>query len=105
MKETHKQKIDRQRGAAADRAFDPIRAAIDCGDLVITPGAIHRDDVGDYVCQHGTAMDVHCCGCHSGFIFDLEHECEPELMRRCLRGRCLGEDCPIHGGPNPEGSR
>lgn len=34
-----------------------------------------QDDLGDWVCEHGTAMDVHCCNCHSGFIFDLEHEC------------------------------
>lgn len=25
---------------------------------------------GDWVCEHGTASDVHCCGCHSGFLFD-----------------------------------
>lgn len=31
----------------------------------------------DAVCQHGTAMDVHCCHCHSGFIFDTNHECPP----------------------------
>lgn len=30
---------------------------------------------GDWLCEHGTAMDVHCCGCHSGFVFDLDHEC------------------------------
>ena len=24
---------------------------------------------------------------------------------RCRAGRCLHEDCPIHGGPNPEGER
>lgn len=24
----------------------------------------------DMVCSHGVAMDVHCCGCHSGFLFD-----------------------------------
>ena len=24
------------------------------------------------VCEHGTAMDVHCCGCHSGFLFDVQ---------------------------------
>jgi hypothetical protein len=23
------------------------------------------------VCEHGTAMDVHCCNCHSGFLFDV----------------------------------
>jgi hypothetical protein len=26
----------------------------------------------DVVCEHGTAMDVHCCGCHSGFLFDVQ---------------------------------
>ncbi len=26
----------------------------------------------DPVCEHGTAMDVHCCGCHSGFLFDIQ---------------------------------
>jgi len=35
------------------------------------------DDAGDWVCEHGTAMDVHCCNCHSGFIFDIDHECDP----------------------------
>lgn len=24
----------------------------------------------DLVCEHGRAMDVHCCNCHGGFIFD-----------------------------------
>lgn len=24
----------------------------------------------DVTCEHGVAMDVHCCGCHSGFLFD-----------------------------------
>jgi hypothetical protein len=28
------------------------------------------DARGDVVCEHGTAMDVHCCNCHSGFLFD-----------------------------------
>ena len=31
----------------------------------------------DVTCEHGTAMDVHCCHCHSGFIFDQQHECPP----------------------------
>jgi hypothetical protein len=26
----------------------------------------------DVVCDHGTAMDVHCCNCHSGFLFDSD---------------------------------
>jgi hypothetical protein len=26
----------------------------------------------DVTCQHGVAMDVHCCNCHSGFLFDPE---------------------------------
>src|SRR4249920_1833933 len=36
----------------------------------------------DHVCEHGTAMDVHCCNCHSGFIFDLNHECLETNMSR-----------------------
>ena len=32
----------------------------------------HTDDHGDVVCEHGTAVDVHCCNCHSGFLFDAE---------------------------------
>jgi hypothetical protein len=31
------------------------------------------------VCEHGTAMDVHCCNCHSGFVFDMAHECPPSM--------------------------
>jgi hypothetical protein len=47
-----------------------------------------RESVADYIdkgpriprvvitetpqCEHGTAMDVHCCGCHSGFLFDTQ---------------------------------
>ncbi len=34
----------------------------------------------DAVCEHGTALDVHCCNCHSGFIFDRNHECPEESM-------------------------
>jgi hypothetical protein len=35
-----------------------------------------RAENGDVVCvAHGTAIDVHCCNCHNGFIFDPEHEC------------------------------
>lgn len=26
----------------------------------------------DWVCEHGTACDVHCCNCHSGFLFDAD---------------------------------
>ncbi len=36
-----------------------------------------KDANGDYVCEHGTAMDVHCCNCHRGFIFDKDHQCPP----------------------------
>lgn len=27
------------------------------------------DPEADVVCQHGTAIDVHCCNCHHGFLF------------------------------------
>lgn len=31
---------------------------------------VYQNDQGDWVCEHGTALDVHCCGCHSGFLFE-----------------------------------
>lgn len=39
----------------------------------------HGSEEPDLVCKHGQAMDVHCCNCHSGFIFDLAHECPSSL--------------------------
>lgn len=39
---------------------------------------VHIDMAGDHVCQHGTAMDVHCCGCHNGFIFERDHVCRED---------------------------
>lgn len=43
-----------------------------------------RDECGDYVCEHGTALDVHCCNCHSGFIFEANHECPDPDDHDCL---------------------
>lgn len=46
------------------------------------PGYVCRRERGevelrpDVVCKHGVAMDVHCCNCHSGYIFDRHHICE-----------------------------
>ncbi len=47
----------------------------------------HTDDLGDLVCPHGVATDVHCCNCHSGFIFDPDHVCEEENMDVPRRNR------------------
>jgi len=56
------------------------------------------NDVGDHVCRHGTAMDVHCCGCHSGFIFDRNHVC-PEP------GGSDGEEAKDAEGNDQEGTQ
>ena len=41
------------------------------GETIITqPGITQQGLRDEAVCEHGTAMDVHCCGCHSGFLFD-----------------------------------
>lgn len=24
---------------------------------------------GDLLCEHGVAIDIHCCNCHNGFAF------------------------------------
>lgn len=34
-----------------------------------------RGESVEPTCEHGVAWDVHCCNCHSGFIFDKTHEC------------------------------
>lgn len=51
----------------------------------------------DVVCQHGTAMDVHCCNCHSGFLFDTNScVCGPsdytlrQLLQRAVDGLTQG---------------
>lgn len=42
----------------------------------------------DQVCKHGVAMDVHCCNCHSGFLFDKDHECpEPDEEPAGMKGQ------------------
>lgn len=60
-------------------------------------------DRGDHVCQHGTALDVHCCNCHSGFIFDKDHVCpDPAVLslHRCkiCGTRWLLWPDAVHGG-------
>lgn len=37
----------------------------------------------DSACEHGTAMDVHCCNCHAGFLFTPE-ECVCDLEGGCM---------------------
>lgn len=41
-----------------------------CGSRVL--GAVAMND--EPTCEHGRALDVHCCNCHSGFLFDM-NEC------------------------------
>jgi len=62
-----------------------------------------RDSADTQVCQHGTACDIHCCTCHSGFEFSTtEHT---EECRHCSRCRDSGlanpwasEECLICNG-------
>lgn len=39
-----------------------------------TPDLAHLKALAeeDEACQHGTALDVHCCNCHGGFLFDVD---------------------------------
>lgn len=39
---------------------------------------ITKDESGDHVCEHGTSVDVHCCNCHSGFLFEKDHICSDD---------------------------
>jgi hypothetical protein len=62
---------------------------------------------GDWVCEHGTALDVHCCGCHSGFLFDFA-ACTCGLGSRNPLGRRFrffaGGLQLSRGGPWPSGN-
>jgi N6-adenosine-specific RNA methylase IME4 len=52
------------------------RAGWDCSGIGVGDALyVRTTPAPDVVCSHGTAMDVHCCHCHSGFIFDRDHEC------------------------------
>lgn len=53
-----------------------------------------QEGTGDVVCEHGTAIDVHCCGCHSGFLFDIE-SCA------CLNGEPMPNFACDHHRPEP----
>lgn len=59
-----------------------LRAIIEerdhCKGALASLRAAHQEGTEDVTCEHGTAMDVHCCNCHSGFIFDRHHQC-PEV--------------------------
>jgi hypothetical protein len=48
-------------------------------------------------CEHGTALDVHCCNCHSGFIFDRHHECPPIERKHKWIFYMNGSFCEICG--------
>ena len=61
------------------------RAAVMAGAIEVDRGFFpererRRNPLGDRCCEHGTALDVHCCGegglpypgCHSGFLFNPE---------------------------------
>lgn len=54
------------------RAMGEVRSKTHRGEVSTPPAS-------DPVCKHGTALDVHCCNCHSGFIFDMAHECPDSL--------------------------
>ena len=58
---------------------------------------VHETEEGEFVCQHGTAMDVHCCNCHSGFVFDYRHECPAASPERVSEGKANRFDCETCG--------
>jgi hypothetical protein len=53
----------------------------------------------DPVCKYGVALDVHCCGCYSGFLFDSQ-DCTcmgtkpPKKEERMPRTRKVKPDFP-----------
>lgn len=68
---------------------------------VIQPITEEPVDLRDAVCKHGTALDVHCCNCHSGFLFDAAScVCFDDLTEVCPncmgRGEVVREDGSDH---------
>jgi hypothetical protein len=59
---------------AADKAMaeiDTVIAALAVlGDPPVAEQEKEATNQPDPTCEHGVAWDVHCCGCHSGFLFD-----------------------------------
>lgn len=57
---------------------------------------------GEYACEHGTALDVHCCNCHSGFLFDINScVCEFEPQSPVAReSKSDGSDSLVSDGEN-----
>lgn len=62
--------------ALTHESLNPIQRAAVRHCLVACADDLRRVMQGQSEsCEHGTAWDVHCCNCHSGFIFDMKHEC------------------------------
>ncbi len=66
-----------------ERTFDEIELlrAFDSRQ----PSAPPAEGQTEAVCKHGVAMDLHCCGCHSGFLFDAS-------TCMCLKGTPMPDD-------------
>jgi hypothetical protein len=59
--------------------------------------------IGGHVCEHGTAVDVHCCNCHNGFVFDMDHECPPPAaLVPALYFKCV-DACHVFVSPDKKG--
>jgi len=47
------------------------------------------------LCSHGTSLDIHCCDCHSGFLFDIDScTCELNSDRRIQMKRYYTTSSP-----------
>jgi hypothetical protein len=33
----------------------------------------HLSDAGYKICQHGVDIEIHCCNCHNGVLFNPEY--------------------------------
>jgi co-chaperonin GroES (HSP10) len=71
--------IDPEQHAALVEGIDAVLTRCDeagvCVPFDVKPSAIGGSLSGipeQPACEHGTALDVHCCNCHSGFLFDVD---------------------------------
>ncbi len=69
------EKVKELEARVGDTQYDsPLATAGENEQVPIVDRAVFAQAHGyrrdDPTCEHGVAWDVHCCGCHSGFIFD-----------------------------------
>ena len=57
-------------GTPLQQKDEKAETRVDEQTVIPPERATAAENQPDPTCEHGVAWDVHCCGCHSGFLFD-----------------------------------